>query len=128
MHSRVEAFLLRGADLLRHWCQHIVGWRDIGWVPIQAFQPITQHQRTSKKGANSLRLGHAFCEKRPCAHAWPVRGGIAEERLRYGDVCGVFGIVKGLDMERGGGVAGGSSSGHDEGQKLKVERCRDART
>jgi hypothetical protein len=31
-------------------------------------------------------------------------------------------------MDGGGGVAGGSSSGHDEGRKLKVETCRDART
>lgn len=27
---------------------------------------------------------------------WAVRSGITE---RYGDVCGVLGIVKGLDME-----------------------------
>jgi len=93
-----------------------------------SYPSVSADQKTRKKGANSLRLGHAFCEKRPCAHAWPVRGGIAEERLRYGDVCGVLGIVKGLDMDGGGGVAGGSSSGHDEGQKLKVKTCRDART
>jgi hypothetical protein len=82
--------------------------------------------------ASSLRLSHAFCEERPCAHAWPVRGTIAEERLWYGDVCSVLWVVKGFDMEGGGGVARGSSSGHGssghgEGHKLKLERCLDTR-
>jgi hypothetical protein len=35
--------------------------------------------------------------------------------------------MKGFDMEGCGGIAWGSSSGHDEGHKLKVERYRETR-
>lgn len=41
-----------------------------------------------------------------------IRGGTAAERLGDGDVCGILGIVKGLDVEGGGGVAWGRGSGH----------------
>jgi hypothetical protein len=51
---------------------------------------------------------------------WAVRGGITE---RYGDVCGVLGIVKGLDMEGGGGVIRGRSGRHDRARLKGVERA-----
>ena len=47
-----------------------------------------------------------------------VIGGIAEVCLRYGDMCGVLGIVKGLDMEGGRRVARGRDGRHD-GARLK---------
>jgi len=52
---------------------------------------------------------------------WAICGGIAEVCLRYGDVCGVLGIVKRLDMEGGGRVARGRSGRHD-GARLKGRR------
>jgi hypothetical protein len=41
-----------------------------------------------------------------------IRGGTAAERLGEGNVCGILGIVKGLDVKGGRGVAWGRGSGH----------------
>jgi len=75
--------------------------------------------------ASSLRLDHAFREKRSRAHPWTsvywAIGGITERCLGDGDVSSVLGIVKGLDENAGGRVAWGGSRGHDV-VGLKVER------
>jgi hypothetical protein len=74
------------------------------------------------KRVSSLCLGHAFREKDPCTHSWTMDywaiGSITKRRLWYGDLGSVLWIVKGLDMNGGGGVALG---GHD-GRGSKVVR------
>lgn len=60
------------------------------------------------KRVSLLRLGHAFREEGLCAHSWtmdywPV-GGITERCLWYRDLGSILGIVKGLDMNGGGGI------------------------
>lgn len=52
------------------------------------------------KQSNALALGHLFCQKGLCAHAWGSVCYIAEGSLGNGDLGSERRIVKGLD---GGG-------------------------
>lgn len=74
---------------------------------------------------SSLGLGHALREKGPCAHSWTMGywaiGGITKRGLWYGDLGSILWIVKGLDMNGGGGFAWG---GHDgRGSKGFERNC-----
>jgi hypothetical protein len=69
------------------------------------------------KRTSLLRLGHAFHEKRSCAHSWSkvywAVGGITERCLWNGDVGSILRIVKGLDVNGDGRFTWGGSRGHD---------------
>lgn len=75
------------------------------------------------KRVSLLRLGHAFREKGLCAHSWtmdywPV-GSITERSLWYRDLGSILGIMKGLDMNGGGGVIWGGHGGRGSNEGIE---------